>query len=86
MLREGPIQSINDSTGVTEKTISKAITKCCLSLHYKGYESYLYVNKTEIYKFKFWFGSVSKGFTKDEQSETSLNVTVYDFLVEYNFI
>ena len=86
MLGEGPIQSINDSTGMAEKTISKPITKCCLSLHYKGYESYLYVNKTEIYKFNFWFGSVSKSFTKDEQSETSLNVTVYDFLVKYNFI
>ena len=31
---------------------SKANTKFCLSLHYNGNDSYLYVNKTEIYKFK----------------------------------
>ena len=31
---------------------SKANTKFCLSLHYNGDESYLYVNKKEIYKFK----------------------------------
>ena len=47
-------------------------------------------NKTEIYKFKakddtslykFCLGSVSQDFTKDEQSEISLNGTVYDFSV-----
>ena len=26
--------------------------KCCLSLHYNGTNSYLFVNGTEIYKFK----------------------------------
>ena len=31
---------------------SKANAKFCFSLHYNGHESYLYVNKTEIYKFK----------------------------------
>ena len=31
---------------------SKANTKFCLSLHYNGVNSYLYVNKTKIYKFK----------------------------------
>ena len=31
---------------------SKANTKFCLSLHYNENESYLYVNKTEISKFK----------------------------------
>ena len=53
-----------------------------MSLHYIGVNSYLYVNKTEIYKFKahdnigwygFCLGSVSKDFTKNEQSEISLN-------------
>ena len=27
-------------------------TKCCLSLHYSGNYSYLFVNEKEIYKFK----------------------------------
>ena len=74
---------------------SKANTKFFLSLHYNGGESYLHVNKTEIYKFKvkfniiwhnFCLGSASKDFTIDRQSEISLNVTGYDFLVDHNSI
>ena len=70
-------------------------TKFCLSLHYNGDESYLYLNKTEVYKFKtkdninwydFCLGSVSKDYTKDEQSEISLNGAVYDFSVDHNSI
>ena len=48
----------------------------------------MHVNKTEICKFKakdkiswynFCLGSVSKDLTIDEQSDISLNGTVYDF-------
>ena len=62
----------------------------CLSLHYNGDENYLYVNKTETCKFKgndnicwynFCLKSLSKYFTKDEQSDISLNGTVYNFSV-----
>ena len=62
-------------------SINFSKAKFCLSLHYNGDESYLYVNETEICKFKvkdnislynFCLGSVSKSFTKDEQSEISL--------------
>ena len=52
---EGPTKGINDSTDAEKKKneyISKVKTKFCSSLHYNGDESYLYVNKTEIYKFK----------------------------------
>ena len=64
---------------------NKAKTKFCLSLHCNGDESYLYVNKTEICKFKannnlswynFCLGSLSKDLAKDEQKEISLNGTV----------
>ena len=74
---------------------SKANTKFCLNLHYKGDESYFYVNKTETFKFKakdniswdnFGLGSASKDFTKGEQSEISLNGTVYDFSVDHSSI
>ena len=74
---------------------SKAKTKFCLSLHYNGDESYLYVNETEICKFKahdniswynFCIAKVSKDFTKDEQSEIFLNGAVYDFSVDHNSI
>ena len=55
----------------------------------------MYISKTKIYKFKakdnivwynFYLGSVSKDFTKDEQSETSLNGTVNDFSVDHSSI
>ena len=69
----------------TRFNFSKANTKVCLILYYHGDESYVYVNKTKTYKFKakdniswyrFFLGSVSQSFTKDEQSETFLNGTV----------
>ena len=96
VLGKGPTQGINDSTGSLEKKLSinfsKANKKYCLSLHYNSDESYLYVNTTGICKFKtkdnirwynFYLGSVSKDFTKDEQSEISLNCTVYDFSADH---
>ena len=70
-------------------------TKFCLSLHYNGDESYLHVIETEIYKSEAkdnisWhnlcLASISKNFTKDEQSEISLNDIVYDFLVDHSSI
>ena len=74
---------------------SKANAKFCLSLHYNVDEGYLYVIKTEIYKFKVkdnisWYNSclrsISKDFTKDEQSEVSLNHSAYDFSVDHSLI
>ena len=62
---------------------------------YNGEESYLYVYKTGICKFKasdsiswynFCLGSISKDFTKNELSEISFNGPVYDFSVEDNSI
>ena len=55
---------------------SKAKKKFCLSLYYNDGGSYLYVNKTDIWKFRvndnisgynFCLGSISKDFIKDEQ-------------------
>ena len=99
VLGEGKTQSIIDRTGLADKkfsiNFSKANTKLCLSLYYNGDESYLHVNKTEIYKVKvkdimswynFCLGSVSKGFTKDEKSKISLHGTVYDFSVDHSSI
>ena len=42
--------------------------------------SYIFVNQTEI--ITFCLQSISKKFTKDEQSETSLNGTAHDFSAE----
>ena len=54
VLGRGPTQGLK-STLTAEKTYSINFTvakKNCLSLHYNGANSYLFVNGTEIYKFK----------------------------------
>ena len=64
-----------------------------MSLHYNGTNSYLFVDKAEIYKFKahnnmrwyeFSLGFVLTDFMKYEQSEISLNGTVW-FLARSKF-
>ena len=76
-------------------TLIKANTKFCLGLHYDSDESYLYVNKKEICKFRskdnlswynFCLGDISKDFTKDEQSDMCLNDIVHDFPVDQSSI
>ena len=53
---EGPIQGLDGTTLTAEKMYSINFTatrrKFCLSLHYNGTNSYLFVNGTEIIKFK----------------------------------
>ena len=84
VLGEGSTDGINDGTGAAEDNSSikftKENTKFFLRLHYNGDESYLYVNITKICKFKakdnigwydFCLESISRDFTKDEQSELS---------------
>ena len=50
------IQRLDNTTIYAEKLYSinftKTNTKFCLSLHYNGASSYLFVNGTEIHKFK----------------------------------
>ena len=66
------------------------------SLHYNGANSYLFVNATEIHKFKAKYseiaatslclGSISKDFSVDNMKKTGLNGYVYDFSVDYDAI
>ena len=63
----------------------------CLSLHYNGANSYLFVNGKEIHKFKakdseivatpLCLGNISKDFSVDNMKKTRLNRYVYDFSV-----
>ena len=65
-------------------------------MHYKGDNSYLFVNDTEIYKFKakdpeivatpLCLGNISKDFSLDNMKKTGLNEYVYDFSVDYDAI
>ena len=70
--------------------------KFCLSLHYNGANSYLFVNGTEIIKFKakdskivgspLCLGNISKDWSTDNMLETRLSGYVYDFSVDYDAI
>ena len=73
-------------------TITKK--KFSLSLHYNGAKSYLFVNGTEIYKFKAkdseisaspsCLGNISKDWSVDNMKTTGFNGYVYDFSVDYD--
>ena len=68
----------------------------CLSLHYNGAHSYLFVNGKETHKFKANYsdivptplslGNISKDLTVDTMKKTGLNGYVYDFSVDYHAI
>ena len=71
--------------------------KFCLSLHYNGANSYLFVNGTEIYKFKakdseilvgpICLGNISKDWSVDNMEKTGFTGYIYyDFIVDYTAI
>ena len=65
-------------------------------MHYNGANSYLFVNGTEIIKFKakdseivatpLCLGNITKEFSEDNTKKTGLNGYVYDFSVDYDAI
>ena len=77
-------------------SINFTVTKnnFCLSLHYNGVISNLFVNGTEIYKFKakdpeivavqLCLGNISKDWSVDNMKKTGFNSYVYDFSVDYD--
>ena len=68
--------------------------KFCLSLHYNGANSYLFVNGKEIIKFKakdsnivprpLCLGNISKNGSTDNMKKTGLTGYIYEFSVDYN--
>ena len=70
--------------------------KLCLSLRYSWVDSYLFVNGTEIYKFKakdseivatpLCLENISKGWSVDNRKRTGFNGYVYDFSVDYDAV
>ena len=89
-----------ESTLSAEKLYSinftKKNTKFCLSLHYNGANSYLFVNGTEIIKFKpkdseilaysLSLGNISKDWSQDNMKKPGFNGYIYDFSSDYNAI
>ena len=67
-----------------------------MSLHYNGANSYLFVNGTEIIKFKakdseivpspLCLGNISKDWSVDNMKKTGFAGYVYDFSADYDSI
>ena len=82
----GPTQGLGEHSLTAEKMYSinftKEYTKFCLSLHYNGANSYLFVNGTEIIKFKakdsnivarpLCLGNISKDWSTDNKKKKQL--------------
>ena len=101
ILGKGPTQGLGKHSLTAEKIYSINFTvsnkKLCLSLHYNGANSYLFVNGTEIYKFKakdsnivpspICLGNISKDWSVDKaKKKNGFSGYVYDFSVDYKTI
>ena len=95
ILGKGPTQGLEHtlSAEIYSINFSKGDTNFCLSLHYNGANSYLFVSGIEIYKFKakdseivatlLCLGNISKDWSEDNMKKAGLNRYVYDFGVYY---
>ena len=100
IIGKGPTQGLSQHSLTDEKMYSFnfALTrnKFCLSLHYKRANSYLFINETEIIKFKakdseiattpLCLGNISKKWSVDNMKKTVFNGCVYDLSVDYDAI
>ena len=96
ILGKGPTQGLEHTLSTAKMysiNFSKGNTKFCLSLHYNGANIYLFVNGTEIIKFKakdseivatpLCLGNISKDWSVDYMKKTGFNGYVYNFSVDY---
>ena len=100
IIGKGPTQGLGEKSLTAEKMYSINFMvkrkRFCLSLHYNGSNSYLFVNGTEIIKFKakdseivatpLCLGNISKDWSVDNMKRTGFNGYVYDFSVDYDAI
>ena len=99
VLGKGPTQGLKHIlTAEKIYSINFTLTRknFSLSLHYNGANSYLFVNGTEIYKFKakdseivaapLCLGNISEGWPIDNMKKTGINGYVYDFSVDYDAV
>ena len=99
VLGRGPTQGL-EITLTAEKMYSINFTvtkkKFCLSLHYNGANSYLFVNGTEMCKSKakdsaivaspLCLGNISKDWSTYNMKKTEFTGYVYDFSADYNAV
>ena len=96
----GPTQGLDEQSLTAEKLYSinftKEYTNFCLSLHCNGANSYLFVNGTEIIRFKannsnivarlLCSGKISKDCSTYNMRKSSFTGYVYDFSIGYDAI
>ena len=93
---KGPTQGSGEHWFAAEKCIWSILPKLqiSLSLHYNGENSFLFVNGTEIHKFKandfeivpnnLCLANVSKDFSASNMKKAGFNGHIYDFCVDYD--
>ena len=100
ILGKDPTQGLGEHSLTAEKMYSINFSatgkRFCLSLHYNGANSYLFVNGTEMIKFKakdseltltiLCLGNISNDFSVSNMTKTGLCGTVYEFSVAYGAI
>ena len=92
ILGKDPTQGVDDTTFTAEAQYSvnsRSNRKNCLSMHYNGNNSFLYVNAIKIYRFKakdseikqypLCLGNISGDSSANNMDRTGLNGCVYDF-------
>ena len=93
ILGKDPTQGVDDTTFTAEAqysvNFSRSNRKNCLSMHYNGNNSFLYVNAIKIYRFKakdseikqypLCLGNISGDSSTNNMDRTGLNGCVYDF-------
>ena len=97
ILGKGPTQGLEHTLSaetIYSINFTKKNRKFCL--HYNGANGYLFVNGTEIIKFKakdseipaysLCLGNISKYWSQDNMKKTGFNVCIYDFSTDYNAI
>ena len=98
ILGKGRTQGLGEHSLTAEKMYSVHFSdngdKYCLTLHYNGGNSYLFVNGRVIIKFKskdskivaspLCLRNISKDWSVYNMKDTGLNGYVYDFSVDYN--
>ena len=97
ILAKDPTQRLYDTTLSGEAQyltkFSRSNRKSCVSLHYNGSNSFLFVNATKIYQFKakdseikknsLCLGNISGDRSTNNMKKTGLNRCVYNFSVDY---
>ena len=98
ILGEGPRQGLDDTTLTVEAkypiNFTQSGKRFVLSLHYKGSNSFLFANSTEVYQlivknletkdYALYLGNISKDSTVNNMKKAGLEGAVNFFSVDFN--